>query len=250
MDTTQALPTAQQAETERNRLIRTTLSTFKSLADAAEGAATPKAVVERIVARGVATGFRMFRPDAPDSLAEKTAAAAAREPIVMAAQAEHKLGPGFVDYEPETLMEALDLDADAVSRMMLVVFALYDPAPYRDWHVFAHLACALNDRPLIFDTPPDLTVAELAWAADALRYIDHSTPFSAEVGAFCAANLVEEGFVTPPEALSFAREALTLANKPGTEGGPVQKERMEAVEAYVTERHARLLMGLSEMRNT
>jgi len=237
---------ATEGVTERHRVIRSALATMKNLADAAEGATTPKAVVERIVARNLAVGLRLFKPEPV-----KAASESAQDPIVLAAIAERKLGPGFVDYEPETLQEALGIDADEATRLMLVVFALYDPAPYLDWHVFAHLACALNEREVVFDTPPDLSVAELAWAADALRYLDPLTPWGDEVAVFVAAHLHGEGFTRAPEALAFARDPLARLHRGDAEaaGAPaIQRARMETVDAYVTARHARLLAQMTALK--
>lgn len=233
-------------DAERERHVRHIVSTLKSLAETTEGG-NPRQAVERVGAKLIAHGLQALQPQPV-----KQAAAHPRQAIALAAMVEKKLGPMAVGYDPAMLLEAGFTPAE-VTRLMGAYLVLYEVAPFVHWHVFEKIACALNERDVLFDVTQDLSPAEVAWACDAMRYIDEATPWSHEVAAYVAGILHQAGFVVTPTPLAFAGPVLErLASDEGhavaarVAAGEqdlacrIQRQRLAEVMAYVNERHARL----------
>lgn len=237
---------------ERESHVRSVVSTLKSLADATEGA-SPRQAVERAGAKLLVAGIKHLNQPQVKEAAKPSSA------IALAALAEKKIGPAFVDYDPEALRD-LGFTDDEITKMMAAKVVLYDTEPFVHWHVFEKVAAALVDRLVMFDVTQDLTVAEVAWAVDAMRYLDAETPFSHEVVAYVAGLLHEEGFVVAPPVLAFAEGVLgaltseygraVAARAKAGEGDPEalhQRRMVEQVMSFVNERHAALVAELRKV---
>lgn len=232
---------------ERERHVQNVVSTLKVLADATESG-NPRAAVERVGAKLIA-----------QALQPPKEASSPRHALALAAMVEKRLGPAAVGYDPQTLLEA-GFTHDEVTRLMTAFLVLYGTEPFLHWHIFEKVACALNEREVFFDVTQDLSPAELAWACDAMRYIDEHTSWSHEIAAYVAGILHEHGFVAAPDVLAFAAPILDrLTSDHGhavaiklAKGDPglevrIQQQRLAEVMAYVNDRHARLLAELKKV---
>lgn len=239
----------QEQHEERERHVIRTLSTLKSIADAAEGR-NPRAALERALAKGIAVGIRNVR--LPSDQIKEAASRRNLEAISLAAIAEREVGPSFVEYDPETFLD-MGFTHHEAAKLLAAKLVLYDARPFEEWHVFEKVAIAFNDREIQFDLTQDLAVHELAWAVDAMRFIDPQTPFSEEVAAYVAANAREEGFVVLPTALAFAQGCLDrvisdqgrmvarkVNNGSRDPEAVIQRERLAAVNQYVNTKHRKL----------
>lgn len=239
--------TLQEQNVERDQLIRASVATLKNIADATEGSLTPTQVAERVIVRGIALGMTHH------DTSIKKASGTDLEAVSLAAHAEKHLGEGWVDFEPETLLEKGYTHRD-VTMMMAAKYVLYHSGAFTDWHEFEKVALALNGDEPQFDITQHLTVAQCAWAADVMRLVDPHTPFSYEVAAYIAARAHEEGFTLLPDAVQFADGSLKrltsdlglkvgLAREQGFRGPAVlnQEAMLGEVNQYVNARHQKLL---------
>lgn len=240
-----------QAEIERQNQIRSVLSTLKSLADATDGA-SPRSTAERVAAKSIIHGVRSL-----NALSEKEASTPDGA-IALAVRAEKSAGDRFVGFDPISFRE-MGFNSHEIDRIMAARLVIHATEPFTEWHVFLAVATALNNLTPDWDEPMDLSVAELAWAADAMRYMDPVTPFSDEVASFVAMALHEEGFVVTPEPLKFAQEclmsrasnegvalSLRLANHGDDLACRIQLERLLAVANYVNNNHKKLISELAK----
>jgi hypothetical protein len=237
-------PVVPTHDDEREAHVRTVVSTLKSLADATESA-TPRQAVERVGAKLLVHGLKALDPPVKE-------AARPRAAITLAILAERQVGADFVDYDVEALVD-LGFSHEEVAKLKAAQIVLYDTAPFEHWHVFEKVAVALNDRELRFDHTQDLSVPELAWAADAMRYIDEATPWGHEVAAYIAGLLHDAGFVVAPAPLAFAADGLSVLTSDYGQAvarrhaagatdaeTAVQRDRIAEVMAYVNARHQQL----------
>jgi len=247
---------------EREAHIKTVVSTLKSIADATDGSGNPRAALERVVAKGVVHGIRSMKAkDGATVKASSVSGPIEREAITLAALAERRIGPAFVEYDPESLRD-IGFDNHEITKLMAAKIVLYDTHPFTDWYVFEKVAIAMNDREVQFDQTQDLTIAEIAWAVDAMRYIDPHTPFSDEVIHYIVVNAKEEGFVTLPPILSFAEDALyhqasdygravadRIKKGEQDEEAVIQRKKVALANDYVNYRHKKLLRELQGLRS-
>lgn len=244
-------PDLQDAERQRQEHVASVVSALKTLADATDGA-RPRAVMERLAVKQLAGTIKQYR-DGTKEAAEKPSSA-----MALAARAERIAGETFVGFDPATLGD-MGFDPLEVERIMAAKLVLHATEPFTDWHIFLAVASALNEYPADWDHPMDLTVAELAWAADAMRHMDSATPWGSEVAVYLARCLHEEGFVVAPPPLAFV--ATALAARTSAEGRAVaqrvangrddlacrvQRDRLLSVMNFVNTRHQRLVADLQK----
>lgn len=200
MDTSTLTP--EEDRRAREEHVRKLLSQFKTVADLAANPQNRGTVVQRLGSVAIAKHVQALEHE--QELA-KAAAAAARdnelEALTVAAHIEDKLGPDWITYEPETILEETKISAEDLVKVLCVRHVLYDVSPFTDWHVFEKMAVILNGRTPDFETTQDLSPAELAWAAHHMRYIDPVTPFSEEVKNYIATFLRDAGCVVCPDSL-------------------------------------------------
>jgi hypothetical protein len=227
--------TLAERRAERERHIESTLSALKSLADTTT-TGNPRAVAERLIAKGVVLGLHGVDT-------QKFAnTGTVRSAIALASDAEKKLGPDWVDHEPETLVEAMGWSTTEVAAALAAKLVLYDTGAFTDWHHFEKLSLALCQSPVVFDRTQRPHPVQMAWAADQMRLIDPVTPWGDEVGAYVASQLSYWGFASAPTPLAFADASLQscqssigreLASTYEQECGPYLQEAAE----YERSRH-------------
>jgi hypothetical protein len=226
------------------------MSTLKTLADVTDGA-RPRAVLERLAVKQLAGQLKSLNQETKEAARPASA-------IVLAIRAERAAGESFVGFEPQTIAD-MGFDPQEVERIMAAKLVLHATEPFTDWHIFLAVASTLNEYPADWDHPMDLTVAELAWAADAMRYMDPATPWGSEVAVYIARCLHEEGFVKAPSPLDFAQQALSartsaegraVAQRMLHDGDDlacrVQRDRLMSTMNYVNTRHHRLVAELEK----
>lgn len=232
---------------ERERQVRQVVSVLKSIADATEGQ-SPARAIEKATAKFVAHRLR-----------DKQASRERPDAIAAAARMERRFGVGWVDLEPQTLHEA-GFDEHDITAAFAAKLTLYGHAPFEEWQVFEKVALALTGRTPDFTLPQEPSLVELAWAVDAMRYLDPVTPFSAEVAAYIATAAIRDGFVRLPHALGFAgpylerrmsdhgrQVATELERSADTEAARVQADKLAHLNDCVNSRHAKLLAELREL---
>lgn len=245
-----------QQHAEREAQVSHAVSTLKSLADLTEGG-NPRRAVERLAAKAVVSGIRSIQPA---STQVKQASGGELSAVALAAMAEIKAGPAFLDFEPQTLRE-LGFDDREVAKIMAAKVVLYDHTPFYDWHVFEKVVVTFNGRDAVFDVTQEPSIAEIAWAVDEMRYIDDQTTFSPEVCGYIAVAASREGLVAMPQVLKFAEGVLTaqisgfgrsvadqFSRGEKNDYTKVQFERIAAINEYVNERHRKLVSELRALK--
>lgn len=244
----------QPSQAERELQVAHTVSTLKSIADLTDGG-DPRRAAERLAAKAIVGGLRaVHQPQV------KQASGIERSAVALAADAELKGGPEFVDYEPATLRD-MGFSDHEITKIMCAKLVMRDLAPFFDWHVFEKVVVAFNDREVQFDVTQEPSVAEIAWAVDEMRYIDSETPFGPEVEGYIAVAAWREGLVVLPKTLMFA-EGVLMAQVSGygrtvadqfakgerNEATEVQLERLKAIHQYVNDRHRKLVGELRTLK--
>lgn len=243
---------------ERELQVQQVVGALKNLADLTDGGRDRRAVLERVGSRLMAATVRANKQY--DAHTKTAATNQPRTPVALAVYCEKHLGHDWTEYEPEILIERLGLDGQSLSALLAAKLAFHRSTPYTEWEVFAWVAQAFNGLPVTPETMPEFEPAELAWAADELRLIDPVTPWSTEVGAFVAACLHQAGIVQAPKELQFCQATLNtllsdhglevqhaLTQLPLTEAAKVQRERLDAIAAYVNVRHNQAVKELEAL---
>lgn len=129
-------------------------------------------------------------------------------------------GDDVLTWEPETLWLTLENDSvflDNVERdkIQAARSLIVRPAFYWDNLVFQRTVQALNGQPFSAETIQEANAAHMCWAvyeAAVLRNLDPDDKkipdFDEDVQQYVAVCLRREGFVVPPETLSFAEDNL------------------------------------------
>lgn len=229
---------------EREDQIASTVRTLKTIADVNTGRIEPSRVAARLVVQGI-------RAIKENDKTEKTASSLS-SPIAIAAWVEKKAGSGWVEFEYESLRD-LGLSDPQVRKALAAKVALYEPKAFSDWGYFHRLAKAFNGYDTEGDFLYDLSLAEVAWAVDIMRYLDTLTPWGEEVCGYIAAIAHDEGFVTLPGILNFASERLAfLLSDVGQvvaarikrgvrdESTKVQIDKIKALQSFVNNKHREL----------
>ena len=130
---------------------------------------------------------------------------------VLHAIAIHLFGHECYDWETETLglelKDELGVDVPAINldKLQSLLTAVSLPRFYNDWAVFTATCEILNgdSTPLEAHDPP--TPEELAWGVVEVKLNDETPErFGEEVARYVGVILDREGFMVPPDALSFA----------------------------------------------
>lgn len=108
--------------------------------------------------------------------------------------------PNFFEYEPELVEKELGIGRKDCEKIFASQLVFESSVPFSDWHVFEKVVLVFNDRTVDFMWIQDLTVAEIVWAYHLMRRIDPHSKFSAEVLAFIANQMHEEGFIDVPDS--------------------------------------------------
>lgn len=258
MDSRIPTPEEQRAKEEHVRQI---LSGLKTVADFATNTQGRGAIVQRVGSAAIAHGVQQLEQQQQIA---KTAKVDYTdwEPLSTAALIEHRLGPDWITYEPETIIDALALTAEQLTKAFCARHVLYSRTPFTDWHVFEKVAIAANNRIPNFETTQDLAPYELAWAVEHMRRIDASTPFSEEVKNYIATLLRDAGCVLCPGALVDCQPNLdrvtsdygheikhTHDNFPDDTSDPVAHQRYlrDLCAAYVAFKHHKLVKELASL---
>lgn len=124
----------------------------------------------------------------------------------------HFFGQDIYEWEPETLaMELQDelgvnVDEDNMDRLHAIIAAITSNSFNNDWAAFTAICSALSG-----ETDPEdiaeMTAAEFAWGVVevGLNDDDESSIYSPDICALVGTVLDQEGFVTAPQWLNFAK---------------------------------------------
>lgn len=253
--------TDEQREKQEN--VRQILAGLKTVADFTTNPQGRGALVQRVGSVAAAKGIEhLERTQAEASGLPKTAQSkyADWEPLAISAFIESHLGPEWITFEPDTIIDLLPLGAEEVARALCARQVLYDHGPFTDWHVFEKIAVAFNNRVPDFETTQDLNPSELAWAVTQMRRIDPSTPFSEEVKNYVAVLLRDAGIVVCPGALADCQPHLTyitsdhgcevhteVANEKNTPAAAHQVNIADTCAKYVAFKHQKLTKELEQV---
>jgi hypothetical protein len=239
---------------KREQQVQQVVSGLKSVADLLDSSRDRKAVAERVGARLLTSGVQHLEQPG----VQKQAARPAGTALGLAVRAERELGPVWVQYEPETLMESLGLTAHETTSLLFARQTLYDPDVFEHWHMFEKAAVAFNGRPVDFTLTQELDPHEIAWAHRLMRVIDRLTPLSEEVKAYIAVQLHRAGLVCCPHELADCQPALDhLSSDVGrvvahqvrkqlpSPAADVQRSRLAAIDAHVDHLHHELLKEIA-----
>lgn len=239
-------------EREREDQIAATVNTLKSIADVTSGRSDPK----RMVAKLTVQGIRSLK----DYGSQEKSASGPSDPIALAAWVEKKVGPDWVDFEYQSLID-MGLDDSQVKKVLAAKVALYEPKAFTDWGYFHRLARAFNGYESDGDFMYDLSLAEIAWAVDIMRYLDPYTPWGEEVSGYVAAVARDEGFVVLPPMLGFASSHLALIisdvgqvvaarmkRKSTDAATAVQVDKIKALQSFVNKKHGELQRQLEGVK--
>jgi len=239
--------------TERERQIRLVVGTLNNLANAAEGR-NPRRALERAVSKSLAMATDRHIKQEVEEITKD--ANLPDDALAIATRIEGTLGSDWVDFEPETLVEA-GFSLQEAGLALCAKLVLYSWAPFAYWHVFEKIAVALAGRHPDFTLPQELTLEELAWAVDVIRLIDPATPFSDEINSYVACVAINQGWAVLPDALGFAGSALRrfqsdhgrqvadqVRRGEETDVAEIQRERLGVLDRYLIERHKRLAAAL------
>lgn len=166
------------------------------------------------------------------------------------------LGPEIHNFEPETvemeMRDELGFDLTPVNhdKLMAVINSVATNAFYRDPMAFYAVSQILSGGEDPFDMTDPLLPAEMAWAVAEISLND-DTPekFSPDVSALVGQVLDQDGFVTPPGILGFAKMPYKYR---GSDPGPELRqqehfstEHAQVVKDYVKEQALLLYKQLS-----
>lgn len=242
----------QDQEKERADQVASTVRALKTIADVSAGKGDPARLAASVVVRGIKA--------IKNNDQQEKSASSIESPIAVAALAERRLGSHWVDYERESLRD-IGLNDLQIDKAMSVKIALYEPKAFTDWGYFHRLARAFNGHTSDGDLMYDLTLAELAWAVDVMRYLDGLTPWGEEVSGYVAAVAHSEGFVVLPKILEFASGSLGhITSSVGQvvsdrfrrgvddEATREQKNKLKALQHFVNTRHRDLRTQLEGVK--
>jgi len=130
-------------------------------------------------------------------------------------------GVQITAWEPETIWltleraEGIDLSEAARNKLQAAITLIVNPAFYWDSLVFQCTAQALNGEPFDPEALQEVAPSDQCWAvyeASVIRGFDLDVPvtpvYDEDVQSYTAVCLKRDGFVVPPEQLTYARDAL------------------------------------------
>lgn len=119
--------------------------------------------------------------------------------------------PNIFELEPETIKEALEVDDKTLEQIQVCYNIFHTHHVFDDYRIFEKACCVLNGREADFQHMQEIHLAELAWAIECIRMIDHETKFSDEVLEYISIIIVHEGLFFAPE--NIANE-ISVSNTP------------------------------------
>lgn len=153
-------------------------------------------------------------------------------------------GEEMYDWEPETLEleinEEFEVEIPSVNldKLMALISAITTDAFYRDWVAFFSICKILNGDDSPMDASDPLLPPEMAWAVTEVRLNDDSTPnWSPDVARIVGVSLEEDGFISPPPMLAFAKfgERYIGSDTPADmhQDALANTEHVKVVEEYI-----------------
>jgi hypothetical protein len=176
-------------------------------------------------------------------------------PSVLYAIALREFGEELHSWEPETItMEMQEafgqMPPENHDKLLAIISAIETNSFYSSWSVFEIICRTINTgEPYGSD---ELLVAEMAWAILEVQLCDE-TPgqFSEEIAAGVGKILADEGILTPPPSLSFARmpERYQGSDTPSDTGKQetLSGEHLAVVMNYIAEQSILLMKQISAL---
>ena len=135
-----------------------------------------------------------------------------------------KLHPDIDEWSAETVFDEFPDVADAI----LAGSACEETdEPWENPVVFEKVALVINDRPLFADMRQLLSAKEITYAVDYLKKRYPEDNFNADVAAYIASTISEEGLVVMPEQLQFVQGFIPFV--------PLDKSQEAMQELYLRE---------------
>lgn len=171
--------------------------------------------------------------DAREAMQQREAEAMLRDPHTTATgcfrAAEAVCGNTFRSWEPDSLWLTLDrrgIDVPLVNRDKLLAAVTMSMVPAFWWEVnaFENTVMAFNNVVSNPEIMQEATPAQITWAVyeaellySQIEDMEDTPVFDREPTLYTAVVLHREGFLRPPDMLSFAQTALQSMNKNGTQ---------------------------------
>lgn len=173
------------------------------------------------------------------------------------------VGPSVLTVEPEVIVAALSryqVPPQNYDKIAVVIAAqVRKRSPYHDWRVHCTAASVLSGELTHPDLLPSPSANELAWAAFELTLVhyaitelsqndDHAPDFSDEVAAAVGLRLWDEGWLTTPDYLDFAKEVLETHLSPESKKEGEQARAAHDQDPLEKEDHEETPVGVQRAR--